>query len=90
MSYLGLNPRVKQFGGQPASHGRITKKDAGTPRDARRSRVGGGQDPGPLRAFYERVRGRRGMDRGRATPGSSRWRWTMTSAARTTPLPAHR
>ena len=24
--YLGLNPRVKQFGGQPASHGRITKR----------------------------------------------------------------
>ena len=25
VSYLGLNPRVKQSGGQPASHGRITK-----------------------------------------------------------------
>jgi transposase len=24
--YLGLNPRVKQSGGQPASHGRITKQ----------------------------------------------------------------
>ena len=26
VSYLGLNPRVKQSGGQPASHGRITKQ----------------------------------------------------------------
>ncbi len=26
MSYLGLNPRVKQSGGQPASHGQITKQ----------------------------------------------------------------
>ena len=25
VSYLGLNPRVRQSGGQPASHGRITK-----------------------------------------------------------------
>ena len=48
VSYLGLNPRVKQSGGQPASHGRIYQ--AGTrarPRDARRGRVGGVQDPGP-------------------------------------------
>jgi len=26
VSYLGLNPRVKQSGGQPASHGLITKQ----------------------------------------------------------------
>ena len=26
VSYLGLNPRVRQSGGQPASHGRITKQ----------------------------------------------------------------
>ena len=25
VSYLGLNPRVRQSGNQPASHGRITK-----------------------------------------------------------------
>ncbi|HEY2764122.1 MAG TPA: transposase, partial [Pseudonocardiaceae bacterium] len=25
VAYLGLNPRVRQSGGQPASHGRITK-----------------------------------------------------------------
>jgi transposase len=26
VSYLGLNPRVRQSGGAPASHGRITKQ----------------------------------------------------------------
>jgi transposase len=26
VSYLGLNPRVRQSGGQPAAHGRITKQ----------------------------------------------------------------
>ena len=31
VSYLGLNPRVRQSGGQPASHGRITKQAAPTP-----------------------------------------------------------
>ena len=30
VSYLGLNPRVRQSGGQPASHGRITKQVART------------------------------------------------------------
>jgi transposase len=30
VSYLGLNPRIKQSGGQPASHGRITNKAART------------------------------------------------------------
>ena len=46
VSYLGLNPRVKQSGGQPASHGRITKTGPrARPRDARRGRRGGGQDP---------------------------------------------
>ena len=40
VSYLGLNPRVKQSGGQPATHGRITKQRPGSrSRDARRGRV---------------------------------------------------
>ena len=42
--YLGLNPRVKQSGGQPASHGRITKQGRSHARDAGRSGLGGGQD----------------------------------------------
>jgi transposase len=60
--YLGLNPRVKQSGGQPASHGRIAKQGRAHARgmlvEAAWVAV---QNPGPLRAFYERVRARRGM-----------------------------
>jgi transposase len=62
VSYFGLNPRVRQSGGQPASHGRITK--AG-PAHARGMLVeaawSASKAPGPLRAFYQRVRARRGM-----------------------------
>jgi transposase len=62
VSYLGLNPRVKQSGGQPASHGRITKQGRAHARgmlvEAAWVAV---KTPGPLRAFFERVRARRGM-----------------------------
>jgi len=62
VSYLGLNPRVKQSGGQPASHGRITKQGRA---HARRMLVeaawSAAKTPGPLRAFYQRVCSRRGM-----------------------------
>jgi Transposase IS116/IS110/IS902 family len=62
VSYLGLNPRIKQSGGQPASHGRITKQGRAHARgmlvEAAWVAV---KTPGPLRAFYERVRSRRGM-----------------------------
>jgi hypothetical protein len=61
VAYLGLNPRVRQSGGQPASHGRITK--AG-PAHARGMLVeaawSASKAPGPLRAFYQRVRARHG------------------------------
>jgi hypothetical protein len=62
VAYFGLNPRVRQSGGQPASHGRITK--AG-PAHARGMLVeaawSASKAPGPLHAFYQRVRARRGM-----------------------------
>jgi transposase len=62
VSYLGLNPRVKQSGGQPASHGQITKQGRAHARgmlvEAAWAAV---KTPGPLRAFYERIRSRRGM-----------------------------
>jgi transposase len=62
VSYLGLNPRVRQSGGQPASHGRITKQGRAQARgmlvEAAFTAV---RTPGPLRAFFERVRARRGM-----------------------------
>lgn len=60
--YLGLNPRVKQSGEQPATHGRIAKQGRAHARgmlvEAARVAV---KTPGPLRAFFERVRARRGM-----------------------------
>jgi transposase len=60
--YLGLNPRVKQSGNTAAIHGRITK--AG-PAQARGMLVeaafAASRTPGPLRAFYRRVKDRRGF-----------------------------
>lgn len=54
VSYLGLDPRVRQSGDRPAQHGRISKQGA-------RMRAGcSWRPPGPLRAFYVRVQGRKG------------------------------
>jgi transposase len=61
VSYLGLNPRVRQSGGQPASHGRITKQGRAHARGMLvEAAWAASKTPGPLRAFYERVRARRG------------------------------
>ncbi len=62
VSYLGLNPRVRQSGSQPATHGRITKHGRAHARGmVVEAAWAAAKTPGPLRAFYERVRGRRGM-----------------------------
>jgi transposase len=61
IAYLGLDPRVRQSGDQPARPGRISKRGSASARwalvEAAWSVV---QQPGPLRAFYERIKGRRG------------------------------
>jgi transposase len=61
VSYLGLDPRVRQSGEAPARHGRISKQ--GSP-EARHMLCEAAwvavRTPGPLRAFYERLRARRG------------------------------
>lgn len=61
VAFLGLNPSVHQSGNNPARHGRITKQG---PCHARTMLVEAAwqavRGPGPLRAFYERIRGRRG------------------------------
>jgi transposase len=60
VAYLRLDPRVYQSGSAPARSGRISKQ--GSPRarwalvQAARSVA---QQPGPLHAFYERLRGRK-------------------------------
>jgi hypothetical protein len=60
--YFGLNPRVRQSGGQPASHGRITKAGPGHARGMLvEAAWAAARTPGPLRAFYQRVRARHGM-----------------------------
>jgi transposase len=62
VAYLGLNPRVRQSGGQPASHGRITKAGSAHARGMLvEAAWSASKAPGPLRAFYQRVCARRGM-----------------------------
>ena len=61
VAYLGLDPKVRQSGEAPARSGRISKRGSASARwalvEAAWSAV---KQPGPLRAFYERIRGRRG------------------------------
>lgn len=61
VAYLGLDPRVRQSGEAPARSGRISKRGSSSARwalvEAAWTTV---QQPGPLHAFYERTRGRRG------------------------------
>jgi transposase len=61
IAYLGLDPRVRQSGDQPARSGRISKRGSASTRwalvEAAWSVV---NQPGPLRAFYERIKARRG------------------------------
>jgi transposase len=61
VSYLGLDPRVRQSGNTAARHGRISMAGASEARHM----LGEAAwkvtlTPGPLRAFFERVRARRG------------------------------
>ena len=61
VAYLGLDPKVRQSGEAPAHSGRISKRGSASARwalvEAAWSVV---LQPGPLRAFYERTRARRG------------------------------
>jgi transposase len=61
VGYLGLDPRSRQSGTAPARHGRISKQGSSAARhvlvEAAWAAI---KTPGPLRAFYERVRSRRG------------------------------
>jgi transposase len=61
VGYLGLDPRVRQSGSGPPTHGRISKQGSMRARhalvEASWSTV---RQPGPMRAFYERIRVRRG------------------------------
>ena len=53
VSYLGLNPSVRQSGPGPAYHGRITKQAVATRAACSSSSPGLQREaPGPLRAFF--------------------------------------
>ncbi len=71
VAYLGLDPKVRQSGEQPARSGRITKRGSF---EARWAMVEAAwtvvRQPGPLHAFYQRIRGRRGH--GKAIVASAR------------------
>jgi transposase len=61
VGYVGLDPKVRQSGEAAARHGRISKQGSSAARhmlcEAAWIAV---RTPGPLRAFYERLRARRG------------------------------
>jgi transposase len=61
VGYLGLDARVRQSGIAPARHGRISKQGSSAARhvlvEAAWAAI---KTPGPLRAFYRRIRARRG------------------------------
>lgn len=63
VGYLGLDPRVRQSGSSPARHGAISKQGSS---EARHLLVEAAwtatRTPGPLRAFAERIRSRRGAN----------------------------
>jgi hypothetical protein len=61
VAYLGLDPKVKQSGDEPARCGRISKRGSLSARwalvEAAWTAV---LQPGPMHAFYERIKARRG------------------------------
>ena len=61
VGYLGLDPKIRQSGPGPATSGHISKQGSASARwalvEASWSTV---RQPGPMRAFYQRVRARRG------------------------------
>jgi hypothetical protein len=60
VGYLGLDPRVRQSGSTPATHGDISKQGSASARhalvEASWSTV---RQPGPIAGFYSRVKARR-------------------------------
>jgi transposase len=61
VGYLGLDPRVRQSGESPAWTGHISRQGQAHARALLvEAALGAVRLPGPLRAFYERIRNRRG------------------------------
>jgi len=63
VSYLGLDPRVRQSGSEPARHGRISKQGPGETRHVLvEAAWHAARTTGPLSAFHERIAVRRGRN----------------------------
>jgi transposase len=63
VGYLGLDPKVRQSGSEPARHGRISKQGPGETRHVLvEAAWHAARTSGPLRAFHERIAGRRGRN----------------------------
>jgi transposase len=61
VGYVGLDARVRQSGNHPARHGRISKQGASAARHVLVQAAWAAiKTPGPLYAFYRRVKARRG------------------------------
>jgi transposase len=61
VAYLGLDPRVRQSGSEPARHGRISKAGASEARHmVGEAAWSVAKTAGPMRAFFDRVEARRG------------------------------
>jgi transposase len=61
VSYLGLDPRMRQSGDRAAQHGRISKQGRSHARGMLvEAAWAAAVTPGPLRAFYVRIQGRKG------------------------------
>lgn len=61
VAYLGLDPKVRQSGDEPARHGRISKRGNAQARSVLVEAAWiAMRQPGPLHAFAERIRARKG------------------------------
>jgi transposase len=88
VAYLGLDPKVRQSGDAPARSGRISRRGSANARWALVEAAGSAvKQPDPLRAFYERTRGRRGHDKAIVGPpaNSPCCSGACSLVARTTP-----
>ena len=91
VGYLGLDPKVRQSGSEPARHGRISKQGPGETRHVLvEAAWHAARTSGPLRAFHERIATRRGSNI--ATVAVARKlaviAWHMLSRGEATPSPA--
>lgn len=60
VAYLGLDPRVRQSGNEPAKHGKISKQGPGDVRGLLvEAAWHAARSAGPLRAFHQRIAARR-------------------------------